>query len=196
MDDGRAYEGHDGASGPCRQDKRTLSPPRLFLAYERLCAQPHCSSFVQFDRLPEGVHPAEVECLRASSSTSPGVAAPALFHARAGCARWRRDMDRGERRRRTQVIGCARRALRLRAVHGWDVSAARPRELSAWNYAQCAPLGCRCRKRKRGQPRRDAGFCKNWRGRIYAARRQWREWGRAAARGLVDAAAEPQAPRE
>ena len=106
-------------------------------------------------------------------------------------------MDRGERRRRTEVVGRARRRLRLRAVHGGDAGEARPRELSVWSYEKCAPLGCRCRKRKRGQPRRDAGLgCKARRGRIYAARRQWREWGRAAARGAVDAAAEPAFPRE
>lgn len=105
-------------------------------------------------------------------------------------------MDRRERRRRTEVIGRARRRLRLRVVHGGDTGGAPPRELSVWSYDKCAPLGCRCRKRKRGQPRRDAGFCKYQRGRIYAARRQWREWGRAVVQGLVDAAMEPAFPRE
>lgn len=105
-------------------------------------------------------------------------------------------MDRGERRRRTEMIGYARRALRLRAIHGWDTNTARPRELSIWSYAKHTPLFCRCRKRKRGQPRRGAGMCKNWRGRIYAARRQGREWCRAAATGLIDVAAEPAFPRE
>lgn len=104
------------------------------------------------------------------------------------------DMDRGERRWRTELVAARRHADYLRVVYGADAADC---ELPERRFAKERALGCRSRKRRWGQPRVDAGMgCKaGLRDRIYAGRRQWREWGRAAASGCADTAEDPAQPR-
>lgn len=86
---------------------------------------------------------------------------------------------RGRRRQQSEAVSAARRKDHLSRVHHNDLSNIDCTcELAAWYFVKRRALGCDCRKRKWGQPRRSSGFgCKAGRRiRIYQGRRVSREW--------------------
>ena len=90
---------------------------------------------------------------------------------------WRVEARRARRIRITLELALRRRAEHLKVVHRGDVGAVDCAcELANTYFAKRRPIGCNCRKRARGAPRRDAGMCNaGERDRIYGWRREDRE---------------------
>jgi len=84
-------------------------------------------------------------------------------------------MDRGERRRRTEVKAARARDTHLAFVHR-DGKPDCICELSRFYFAKRKSIGCRCSKKTKGQPKYGHGPCCGFELRpTVAARLQWRQ---------------------